>query len=355
MLRITLVTLLAITATAVMKPNKAPKSKARFLATGESMEVLSASQGMEISGNAVSSMAKQYQAIFEKGAMAEVRNRATRMFFHNVFHLPTIDMKQAAVTQFLEKAEKEIGQPLERMSNSEIETWLQSEFLAEDLVGSGMGLAFLMNPQMQPEGLKSRGQDFRQKFTKQLSCGPPLLEKFFTEKFSLNYGTSCGLQDKQTGCDEKKDVQIGDESRTVCKDGGLDTCCSQHDLTAAENEAGPNMHFMLCKADLDLVQCANAVQPSSFIDGHGVSEQSAKEAITCLYKTMPCLARTNNKRVFVDWGSKERVSVFAPNLDDREHYQVVFPFDQAADSVAAEEVYRSSTVWPQKVWTKLLN
>eukprot|EP00746_Dinoflagellata_sp_MGD_P159922 gnl/MRDRNA2_/MRDRNA2_86784_c0_seq12.p1 gnl/MRDRNA2_/MRDRNA2_86784_c0~~gnl/MRDRNA2_/MRDRNA2_86784_c0_seq12.p1 ORF type:complete len:423 (+),score=70.75 gnl/MRDRNA2_/MRDRNA2_86784_c0_seq12:650-1918(+) len=220
----------------------------------------------------------------------EVRQAGIRDYLREAYHQQTTKSKMQAIALLDAKINEQSmtgAEPIFEFPDAEeIEDWLSTMFLEEDLFQGDRETAFL--------GLESRPELLQVA----KSCDwHAALDAYFDA--GGYYGNWCGVNKHEGGravsagaCDNNPhDARPSTEFKVqVCQDSGFDEACARHDQGAFSESVFGIATKSLCQVDADFSAARKAIRSSeTYKDPMGRSEKAALAGANCLFAMMPCL------------------------------------------------------------------
>jgi hypothetical protein len=223
-------------------------------------------------------------------------------YLKEVYHLPETNTKVQMVGLLSAKlraaAPDADFQALDFPEGKEIEDWLASLFLEDELLEFGQNMA--TTNQSDPNnassstllGLVSLDASVHEKFR---ACDWHVaLEEFY--KHGGGYGNWCGKQPMINGVAQpfggcvKNKANVSEQGIELCKDAGLDNACFRHDSGGYGQDLWGMATKSLCKVDADFHKALDILNlKSDFVDRFKRRERATIKAAKCLFQYMPCL------------------------------------------------------------------
>merc|ERR1719316_895004 len=216
----------------------------------------------------------------------ESQQQGIREYLKEVYRLPQTSTKVQMVGLLSEKLSEVVPdanvQTFEFPEGNEVEDWLSSLFLEEELNELMIPNATegVTKNVSKPSilGLVSLGASVQEKF--QACDWQVALAEFYNH--GGGYGNWCGKQPKINGipqpfggCVHKKG-RNSEQGNQLCKDSGLDAACFRHDSGGYSEDLWGKATKSLCKVDGDFqLALQNISMSSTFIDGLDRTEVKA--------------------------------------------------------------------------------
>jgi len=232
----------------------------------------------------------------------ESQQQGIHNYLKEVYRLPDTKTKVRMVGLLSSKLSTAVPDPdvqaFEFPEGNEVEGWLSSLFLEEELLELSQNVPNTTEgttknaPPGTVLGLVSRGASVQKKF--QACDWQVALKEFY--KHGGGYGNWCGKQPKINGIAQpfggcvKKQARVSEHLPAMCNDGGLDAACFRHDSGGFSEDLWGIATKSLCKVDGDFHKALNGLSvSSSFVDGFMRSEGRTLQAAKCLFNYLPCL------------------------------------------------------------------
>lgn len=236
----------------------------------------------------------------------ESQQQGIRAYLREVYRLPKtitkVQMVALLSAKLSEYSPSVATHGFEFPEGNDVEDWLSSEFLEEelfDLSKNVSNLTMINGQKTSPPvvlGLVSRGALVQKKLP---ACDWHVaLNEFYA--YGGGYGNWCGKQAMMDGvpqsfggCTKKKAKKLRESEASIikiCDDNGLDLSCLRHDSGGYTEDLWGKATKSLCKVDADFqLALQNISMNSTFIDGLDRTEVRALRSAQCLLSVMPCL------------------------------------------------------------------